>query len=446
MNVAIYPRKSKQVDNSDSMEVQIDMCKRYLSDKYGNDYTCTIYDGDYGITGHSIKKRKDFQRMMNDVKEKKIQLVVIQRFDRIARNTRDFCNIYHDMEQAGCELVSVSQQIDTTTPYGKNFMYMQASMAELEWALCSERRKDANKYAVMQGKWTCSNHSTPFGYKPEKIDGIRRLVKDKETEHIAKEIFEHYMMYRNFSACAKYINEKYGTEKTIQSIKHMIHSTVYKGEYRGNLQFCEPYLTSEQWDSLQVKKPLIRQDKNKQNEILFSGMIKCPLCNRNMRAMNRKHASGNVGRYYCCQYNHNTRTCSFNKVKSEILIEEKLIDYISTIVELETVEIEFSAKQEQKTDQTEKYKKELNRLNTMYQKGRIDDDYYDSEYLRLTDLIIKEKPKSSVSDGKLKEVFRGNWIELYNELDKLHKKLFWREIIQEIKVNSNMEVIDVIFL
>ena len=141
INCAIYPRKSKQVDNSDSMDTQIDMCIRYLNDKYGKDNNnVTIYDGDYGITGHSTKQRKDFQRMMNDVAAGKIQLVLIQRYDRIARNTRDFCNLYHDMEINGCDQVSVSQQIDTTTPYGRNFMYMQASMAELEWALTSERR------------------------------------------------------------------------------------------------------------------------------------------------------------------------------------------------------------------------------------------------------------------------------------------------------------------
>ena len=76
INCAIYPRKSKAVDNSDSMDVQIDMCRRYLDDKYGSgNYTATVYDGDYGITGHSTKKRKDFQRMMRDVSDKKSSLL-----------------------------------------------------------------------------------------------------------------------------------------------------------------------------------------------------------------------------------------------------------------------------------------------------------------------------------------------------------------------------------
>ena len=210
LNCAIYPRKSKAVDNSDSMDAQVDACLRYLDSTVGaGNYKATIYDKDYGITGHSTKQRKDFQRMMKDIADKKIQLVLIQRYDRIARNVRDFCNLYHEMEINGCNLVSVSQQIDTSTPYGKNFMYMQASMAELEWALSSERRKDANRYARSIGKCTLSNQSIPIGYKAEYIDGIRRMVKDPDKENVAIDIFEHYKKYSNYCAAAKYINDKY---------------------------------------------------------------------------------------------------------------------------------------------------------------------------------------------------------------------------------------------
>ena len=166
INCGIYPRKSKRADNSDSMDLQIDMGIRYLNDKYGTgNYNLTIYDGDYALTGHSTAKRKDFQRMMNDVRSGKINLVVIMRYDRIARNMRDFCNLYHDMEEAGCNLVSISQQIDTSTPYGKNFMYQMAAMAELEWAIISERYKDTAKYKREHGY--AYTGRVPYGYKIE---------------------------------------------------------------------------------------------------------------------------------------------------------------------------------------------------------------------------------------------------------------------------------------
>lgn len=447
LNCAIYPRKSKQVDNSDSMDAQIDMCIRYLNNKYGEDnYNITIYDGDYGITGHSIKHRKDFQRMMRDVADKKIQLVLVQRYDRLARNTRDFCNVYHEMEQNGCNLVSVSQDIDTTTPYGKNFMYMQASMAELEWALTSERRKDANRYARSVGKCTLPTHSLPFGYKTEYIEGIRRLVKDPDKEEIVLDIFSHYKKYTNYCASAKFINDKYGLYFTNNMIKRVIRSTYYYGEYRGNSKFCEPYISKEEWDSIQIKKPVIRSDPQKKTEILFSGMIRCPGCNRLMRSCQKKHRNGNVYRYFHCEY-HSSRTCDYSRVKSELLIEDMLIKYINDYMLRFDAKLKEDNISKQPKDNSAKYEQELERLNTMFLKGRISEEYYDTEYLRLNELIRQNKANTQAERHiNMQEVFFNDWENVYRELDRLHQKLFWREVIKEIVVDKNMNVIDVIFL
>ena len=449
INCAIYPRKSKAVDNSDSMDVQIDMCRRYLDDKYGSgNYTATVYDGDYGITGHSTKKRKDFQRMMRDVSDRKIQLVVIQRYDRIARNTRDFCNLYHDMEINGCNLVSVSQQIDTTTPYGKNFMYMQASMAELEWALNSERRKDTIRYAASIGKSILPDHSTPFGYHNAVVDGVRRLVKEEQWEDAVADLFEYYRKYRNYSATARHINQQYGTRFEIQAIKRIIRSPFYYGCYKDNDNFCEPYISKEDWKDLQQKRPVIRTAGNKRTEVLFSGMIRCPECNRLMRSCQKSHRSGNVYRYYHCEY-HSARMCGFAKVKSENLIEEMLLNRIDTfLAEREAAMSDQKSEKKHSTNNVSKYMAELDRLNTMFLKGRISEEYYDTEYLRINDLIAQYEASSQSHDSvkHLQEVFVSDWKEIYKDLDKLHRKFFWRDVIRQIIVDDNMNVIDVIFL
>ena len=449
INCAIYPRKSKAVDNSDSMDVQIDMCRRYLDDKYGSgNYTATVYDGDYGITGHSTKNRKDFQRMMRDVSDRKIQLVVIQRYDRIARNTRDFCNLYHDMEINGCNLVSVSQQIDTTTPYGKNFMYMQASMAELEWALNSERRKDTIRYAASIGKSILPDHSTPFGYHNAVVNGVRRLVKEEKWEDAVADLFEYYRKYRNYSATARHINQQYGTRFEIQAIKRIIRSPFYYGCYKDNDNFCEPYISKEDWQDLQQKRPVIRTAGNKRTEVLFSGMIRCPECNRLMRSCQKSHRSGNVYRYYHCEY-HSTKMCGFFKVKSENLIEEMLLNRVDTFLEeREAAMSDQKSEKKHSTNNVSKYRAELDRLNTMFLKGRISEEYYDTEYLRLNDLIAQYEASSQSHDSvkHLQEVFVSDWKEMYKDLDKLHRKFFWRDVIRQIIVDDNMNVIDVIFL
>lgn len=449
INCAIYPRKSKAVDNSDSMDTQIDMCIRYLNEKIGKEnYKVTLYDKDYGITGHSTKQRKDFQRMMQDIKDKKIQLVLIQRYDRIARNVRDFCNLYYDMEKNGCNLVSVSQQIDTSTPYGKNFMYMQASMAELEWALSSERRKDANRYARSIGKLTLANHSIPMGYKAEYIDGIRRMVKDPDKEDIVLDIFNHYRQYSNYCRAAKYINDKYGIKISNNTVKNMIKNSCYYGEYCGNSNFCEPYLSKQEWDNLQIRKPVIRNDKRKSTEILFSGLIRCPECHRLMRFMQKTSKNGNVYRYSHCEY-HSSGLCNFKKVKSELLLESMLINYINK--KNKDTDSESKEQKTKKINYLNKIKgltEEKERLNTMFLKGRISEKDYDTEYLRLESLITEYKAYTSSQGHQIKafSCFNYEWEIQYKELDKLNKKIFWKNVLKEIIVDSNMNVIGVIFL
>ena len=105
-------------------------------------------------------------------------------------------------------------------------------------------------------------------------------------------------------------------------------------------------------------------------------------------------------------------------------------------------------KKKQTENNIEKYKQELERLNTMFLKGRISEEFYDKEYLRINELISQNKANTE-SQGNvinIQELFYDSWKEMYNELDKLGKKLFWRGVIKEIIVDENMNVIDIIFL
>lgn len=447
INCAIYPRKSKADDRSDSMQTQIEMCRKYIEDKYGKD-NCNIfiYDGDYGISGYHTRNRFDFLRMMDDVKAGKINLVVIQRFDRIARNTRDFCNLYHDIEVAGCNLVSVSQQIDTTTPYGKNFMYMQASMAELEWALTSERRKDANRYAVSIGKCNMSMKQLPLGYTAAKVEGMRRMVIDQETEPMVRKIFSLYSESYNGNEVARRINDEYGTNLTSTSITKMIKNPFYHGEYKNNKSFCEPYLTEEEQLLLNRKHTSIKRAPNMHNVSLFSGMIKCPGCGRVLNSAGYQNGK-NYLRYYKCRY-HVTHQCSFTRSKSQLKIEKHLVENIDTYMQ-RTIRI---LEQQNNTNDNEKkmesINKEIDRLNNMYQKGRISEDKYDAEYLRLSDELAKYKAQNEprTLSKKIIDTFTENWEEMYYGLDSIHKKRFWRDVIKEIVVDSDLNIIDIIFM
>lgn len=87
-------------------------------------------------------------------------------------------------------MISVSQQIDTSTPYGKNFMYQMANMAELEWAVISERYKDTAAYKIREGK--AYTGRLPIGFKIEKIDGVKKVVHDNEEQ--TRAIFDSFLL------------------------------------------------------------------------------------------------------------------------------------------------------------------------------------------------------------------------------------------------------------
>ena len=448
---AIYVRKSKLNDNSDSMETQIQMCTDYLNQQFPN-CIIKIYDKDYGITGHSIKKRKDFQRMMNDVRNGIINVVAIQRYDRIARNTRDFCNIYHDMEKVGCELVSVSQRIDTSTPYGKKFMYDLASTAELEWALNSERHKDTNKYARLNRKCALSPYALPFGIKAEIRDGKRVAVIDKDTEHIVRDAIQYYKTHQSKAKTMRYINSKYDLQKSHSFMDTLLRSDFYHGEYREVPNYCEPYMTKEEHEELRkISCSRIRYYSNDRNYFLFTGKLICPVCGLKMESQSQINTSGNRYYYYRCYDTYRTGKCHFRGNINERYVETFLIDNVQDLISEYAMQVnkEQKKKPHKKID-ISKYKEELERLNTMFLKGRIDEKSYDKEYERIQKVILEYETNTDTANSfdlaRLRQLFNSNWENIYNELSREDKRQFWKETIKEIHFTEDKTVKSVYFL
>lgn len=441
---AIYVRKSKVNDNSDSMETQIQMCTEYIQQQFPQ-CTIKVYDKDYGITGHSIKKRKDFQRMMEDVKNRSINLVVIQRYDRIARNTRDFCNIYHDMEKVECELVSVSQRIDTSTPYGKKFMYDLASTAELEWALNSERHKDVNRYARLNRKCSLSPYCLPFGIKAEVRDGKRVAVIDKEKEPIVRDAIAYYRSCENKMRTTRYINQKYNLKLSHSFMYNLINSDFYHGEYREVPDYCEAYMTKEEHEELRkIAKKYVRHYSSDQNYFLFTGLLICPKCGLKMEAQSQINTSGNRYYYYRCYNTYRTGKCDFRGNVNERVVESCLLENAQDLVSTYFNLSKHSNQKQKKVVDLTKYRAELERLTTAFIKGRIQEDFYDAEYTRIQAIIdqnsVADEPVSKMSETELRKVFSSGWREKYMELSRENKRSFWRNVIDKVTFNEDKTV------
>lgn len=434
----IYPRKSKKSDNSQSMEQQIYDCEKYIRETCDN-YEIILYDADYALTGHSTKHRKDFQRMMRDVRDHKLNTVVIMRYDRIARNMRDFCNLYYEMEQAGCDLVSVSQRIDTSTPYGKKFMYDMASMAELEWAITSERYKDTAKYKIQHG--FAYTGSVPTGFKIEKVDGVKRIVRDNiETTY---NILEYYKTSKSKRSTVAYTREHWIPDFTTNKLNALLYSDLLFGTCRGNKNFCEPYYTEE--EVLELRNISQIKTTPSGNIYLFTGLIRCPICGSSMNGLYSNRKSGTKGKrilytYYRCSKGGKYKLHRMNSLNQDT-VEKYLLDNLDAELNRYIIKAKSqTAPKKKTTDQQAKIRAELERVNYMFEKGRLAVDEYEAKYTALSDKLNALIRESNVTEDKIIQLTQNipeNWRQLYEKLDLTGKQRFWHSIISDITLAEN---------
>ena len=114
---AIYSRKSKFTGKGESTHNQIEVCKRTIDltfDDVDLEKDIIIYE-DEGYTGYNIN-RPAFQRMLKDMKEKKIDTVVFYKLDRISRNVSDFSNLVNQFDEYDVTFLSATESIENVTP------------------------------------------------------------------------------------------------------------------------------------------------------------------------------------------------------------------------------------------------------------------------------------------------------------------------------------------
>ncbi len=177
-SIGIYPRKSVYRDNSDSVSVQVQLCKDYAGIVFKDkDIEFHIYDKDEGFSGKNTN-RPSFREMMEDVESGKLDAVMVYKLDRISRNVQEFSAMYEVFQQHNVSFISVKESFDTGTPMGRTVMYILAAFAQLERENTSERVADNMKALGSSGKWT-------GGKLPAGMTSVRRKIGDKEHSYLA---------------------------------------------------------------------------------------------------------------------------------------------------------------------------------------------------------------------------------------------------------------------
>ena len=237
--IAIYSRKSKFTGKGESIGNQVELCKEYVRNMFGEAYVdrCVVFE-DEGYSGGNLL-RPDFKRMMEEVRKHKFKAIVVYRLDRISRNISDFTGLIDELTKLEVSFVSIREQFDTSTPMGRAMMFIISVFSQLERETIAERIRDNMHELAKTGRWLGGN--APTGFTSEAVskvtvDGKTRksykLVPIPEEVQIPKMIFDLYTETDSLTAVEtemlrRRIKTKQGKDFTRYAIKAILQNPVY---------------------------------------------------------------------------------------------------------------------------------------------------------------------------------------------------------------------------
>jgi site-specific DNA recombinase len=202
---AIYTRVSTEhgLDQEfNSLDAQYDAASAYIKSQAhaGWGLIRSRYD-DGGYSGGSTD-RPDLQRLLDDIRARKIDVIVVYKVDRLTRSLADFAKLVELFDAQSVSFVSVTQQFNTTTSMGRLTLNVLLSFAQFEREVTSERIRDKIAASKRKGLWV--GGPLPLGY--EMKDGKIAVVED-EAERV-RLIYRRHLELSGVNALVRDLRDK----------------------------------------------------------------------------------------------------------------------------------------------------------------------------------------------------------------------------------------------
>ena len=267
MNVFIYARKSVFRKGSESIEVQIEECKRYLTHFRDSLATKVKLErkednieifSDEGWSGKNLE-RPQFKLMQKKIENGECNCLITYKLDRVSRTVADLADLMNLFEKKKVAFVSVTENIDTSSSQGKLMINIISSFAQFEREVIAERVRDNMHALAKRGRWL--GGTTPLGFTSEKTqntlhteDGrdrteYRLCTEEKEMETVRK-IFKLFLEKQSLSQVNTYLlnnriytrkGNKFGTTTLGDILRNPIYCTADSTAYEYFCSIgCEP--------------------------------------------------------------------------------------------------------------------------------------------------------------------------------------------------------------
>ena len=277
MHTALYIRVSTdaQYEEGYSVEAQKQKLEQYCKLKDITDYRFYI---DGGWSGSNIE-RPEMKRMIDNIRSKQVSAVVVYKLDRLSRSQKDTVFLLEDVFiPNGCNFISLNENFDTTTPYGKAMIGILSVFAQLERENIRERTRMGMQERVKSGLWMGGGR-VPFGYDYD--PGKDVLVPNGHAKDV-KQIYELYL--QGYSTTQ--LSEMFDVSEDKQ-ITDILTRVTYLGKirFRGETYDAkhEAIIDRELWDRVQREHERRSTKKAVPASYLLTGLLYCGRCGAKMR-------------------------------------------------------------------------------------------------------------------------------------------------------------------
>jgi len=472
----LYPRVSTEDQSrfGHSLDEQEDRLKKLCEFK---DYEIYKVYREEGVSAKNTNRPK-FKEMIQDMKNGKINKIIVYKLDRLTRSIKDLETICSLLEEYHCDLESVAEEINTGNANGKFFIRMLTILAQLEIERTSERTKFGLVGAARKGH---ISGCPPLGYT--KRDKSKKLVINEIEADVVKRIFNMYL--EGHSVC--YICDTFNKENILNrnwpttTVDKILSNKLYIGviehgkRNKDNIQVFEdvvpPIIDKTTFECVQKRKEKNLKNYKRKRTYIFMQKILCPKCHKIMGGESSTSGTGDKHIYYKCN--------SCKKRISEKKIEKELIKFLNDMLDFfliidNTFKPTISKDVELEINKYEKLameiKGKITNLKTSFVEGIIASNDFQKE-LKLLERDLENINNKLLKLNELKEnnnhkqdakmFFNIKEIEklklkseyvkdnnLWYKLSQEQKQFIINKYIDEIEIesnNSNISILNILF-
>ena len=471
--VAIYVRVSttNQAEEGYSIDEQKDKLISYCDIKDWNIYE--IYT-DGGFSG-SNTERPALEQLIRNAERKKFDTVLVYKLDRLSRSQKDTLFLIEDVFiKNGIEFLSLQENFDTSTPFGKAMIGLLSVFAQLEREQIKERMQLGKLGRAKAGKSMMWGR-TSYGYDYQKETGS--LTINPAQSLVVKYIFERYLAGRSITKLRDDLNEKYPKEISwnYRAVRGILSNPVYCGynQYKGQLfpgdheSIISEDVYKRTQEELKIRQRTAAEKTNPrpfQAKYMLSGLAQCGYCGAPLKllmGMVRKDGTRFI-RYECHQrhprktkgvtvYNNNVKCDSGfyekdaleNYVLTEISKLQDDTGYLDKIFSGDNAE---TIDRESYKKQIEELSKKLSRLNDLYIDDRITLEELQSKSAEFISMRATLETELENDPALRRDKRKADMRELLNaekvfSMDYERQKILVRGIINKVQVMADKVVI-----